>query len=66
MWYCIVGVLALVLSFINFFRPEVIKKLSAIGERRVVVVEDLIKARKLTGLFYLVAGATLFFLALGW
>lgn len=51
MWYGIIGVIALVLSFLYFFRPETVKKIDQVGSKSVSGSEKLFQWKKTGGSF---------------
>ncbi|MBU0570672.1 MAG: hypothetical protein KJ995_00450 [Candidatus Omnitrophica bacterium] len=63
MWYGIIGVIALVLSFLYFFRPETVKKIDQVGSKSVSGSEKLFQWKKLVALFYLIGGIVLIYIA---
>jgi len=56
MWFAVIGVIAIIMSFLYFFRPNALKKIDAIGKKMLFGSESLLKRRILVGFFYLVVG----------
>ncbi len=66
MWFGIIGVGALILSFLYLFRPEAIKKMDEFGQRLILTSEKLLEKRKKVGLFSFIAGIVLVYIAVWW
>ena len=64
MWLVIIGVIALILGLLYFFKPELVKKIDEFGKNVVVNTETLVKHHKKIGLFCAVVGAILIYLGL--
>ena len=66
MWFGIIGVMSLVLSFLYFFRPEAVRKIDEFGKRFILGSEKLLEQKKKIGFFYLIAGIILIYAAWRW
>ncbi|MBU0571093.1 MAG: hypothetical protein KJ995_06685 [Candidatus Omnitrophica bacterium] len=62
MWYGIIGVISLVLSFLYFFKPEAVKKIDKIGSKPVFGSEKMLQWKKLVAFFYLIGGIVLIYI----
>jgi hypothetical protein len=62
-WFSIIGIVALILSFLYFFKPATIKKLDEFGKKVILNPERFIKQGKKIAVFYLIAGIGLIYIA---
>jgi uncharacterized membrane protein HdeD (DUF308 family) len=65
-WITGIGLLAIIMSFFYFFRPEQIKKLDEFGNKVIVSTEKLLEKRMIIGLFCLIAGIAMIYIAFWW
>lgn len=66
MWFGIIGIIALILSFLYLFRPEVVRKMDEFGNKLILTSERLLEKRKKVGLFYFITGIILVYIAVWW
>ena len=66
MWFGVIGIVALILSFLYLFRPDAIKKMDEFGQKLILTSEKLLEKRKKIGLFYFIAGILLVYIAVWW
>jgi len=66
MWFAVIGIGSLLLSFLYLFRPGVIEAIDEFGKKAVITSEKLLEKRKEVGVFYLIAGILLIFIATWW
>ena len=65
-WITGVGLLAIVMSFFYFFRPEQVEKMDEFGNKIIVSTERLLEKRMIIGLLCLVAGIAMVYAAFWW
>ena len=66
MWFGVIGIMALILSFLYLFRPETIRKMDEFGTKLILTSEKLLEKRKKIGLFYFITGIVLVYIAVWW
>ena len=57
----IIGLLSIISGYLYFFRPDVIIKLSSIGNRLITTDYGFIRYHKLSGIVLLLIGCVLFY-----
>ncbi len=66
MWFVVIGLVCIVLSYLYFFRPNIIKKIDEMGTKVVINRRELVDKRVLIGFFYIITGLGLVYIAFYW
>lgn len=63
----IIGIVALILSYLHFFRPNIVHKIDELGRKVVINMSQLSESyRVLLGMFYFIVGLALVYIGFLW